>query len=194
MSIPTDSWLYVYLIIPLLVGLARVLDVTLGTMRIVYVSRGNRVIAPILGFFEVFIWIIAIGQVMEHANNLISYAAYAAGFATGNYIGLRVEEKLAVGLQLVRFITPKPVEPLRNLLHEHEAGSTLILAQGTQGNVNILYSILPRKKVKNLLKEVNLTHPDLFYSIEDIRSVKSGVFPTRTKGEYIRLRGQRRGK
>ena len=92
---------FTYLVMPILIFCARIADVTLGTMRIVFVARGNKLMAPLLGFFEVFIWIVAIGQVMEHANNLVCYISYAAGFATGNYFGLLVEGKLAIGLQVI---------------------------------------------------------------------------------------------
>ncbi len=87
-----------YLVLPAAIFLARICDVTIGTLRIIFVSKGNKLIAPVLGFFEVLIWIIAITRIIENLNNPFCYVAYAAGFATGNYIGLRVEEKLAVGI------------------------------------------------------------------------------------------------
>ncbi len=84
----TQSPYFTYIIIPLLICLARIIDVSLGTVRIILVSKGAKIIAPILGFFEVLIWLIAIGQVMQNLTNVMNYFAYAFGFAIGNYIGI----------------------------------------------------------------------------------------------------------
>jgi uncharacterized protein YebE (UPF0316 family) len=82
------------------------MDVSLGTLRIIFVSRGKKSVAPFLGFFEVFIWLVVITNIMAHADNLVCYIAYAAGFATGNYVGIRLEEKLAIGMLSVRIFVP----------------------------------------------------------------------------------------
>src|SRR4030066_1622479 len=96
-----DSPLYIWLVLPLMVFLARLADVTLGTLRIIFISRGKRNLAPILGFIEVFIWITIVSQIVSHAHNLLAYVAYAAGFATGAYVGMYIESRLAIGTQLV---------------------------------------------------------------------------------------------
>ncbi|HER42916.1 MAG TPA: hypothetical protein ENO08_00460, partial [Candidatus Eisenbacteria bacterium] len=82
-----DSELFKWVVLPLLIILARVIDVTIGTIRIVFVSRGHKVIAPILGFFEVLIWLLAIGQIMRNLSNFMCYIAYGTGFALGTYMG-----------------------------------------------------------------------------------------------------------
>ena len=88
-----DSDLFSYVLMPLLIFLARICDVSIGTLRIIFVSKGKKNIAPILGFFEVLIWITAISKIMQNLDNYINYIAYAAGFATGNLIGMIIEEK-----------------------------------------------------------------------------------------------------
>ena len=105
--------------------MARVIDVSLGTMRIIFVSKGNRVIAPFLGFFEVFIWIIAMGQIMSNLNNFACYFGYATGFALGNYVGLRLEEHLAMGNLLIRIISQKDGNVLIKNLSDNGYGATL---------------------------------------------------------------------
>ena len=85
-----------------LIFLARICDVSIGTMRIIFVSKGKRNIAPILGFFEVLIWITAISKIMENLDNYVNFIAYAAGFATGNFVGMIIEEKLAMGILMIR--------------------------------------------------------------------------------------------
>jgi uncharacterized protein YebE (UPF0316 family) len=97
-----NSNLFGYLILPLLIFFARICDVSIGTMRIIFVSKGKKNIAPLLGFFEVLIWIIVISKIMQNLNNYVNYVAYAAGFATGNLVGMIIEEKLAVGVQMIR--------------------------------------------------------------------------------------------
>jgi uncharacterized protein YebE (UPF0316 family) len=91
-----NSALLSYGILPFLIFLARICDVSTGTVRIIFVSKGKRNIAPFLGFFEVLIWIVAISKIMQNLDNYVNYIAYAAGFATGNFVGMLIEERLAV--------------------------------------------------------------------------------------------------
>jgi len=96
--------IFKWVVFPLIIILARMVDVTLGTLRIIFVSRGNRIIAPILGFFEVFVWVVVISQIMQNLNNPINYVAYALGFAIGNYLGIQAEDKLAIGHLVIRLL------------------------------------------------------------------------------------------
>ncbi len=173
----TDSNLFVYLVLPLIIFFARICDVTIGTMRIIFVSKGHRNIAPFLGFFEVFIWILAIGQIMSHLNNFFCYIAYAAGFATGNYIGMLVEEKVAMGTLIIRIITPRDATELLENLHNLGYGATSIDATGRDGRVNIIYTIVNRKQLKRVEEVILTFNPHAFYSIEDLRSVRNGILP-----------------
>lgn len=168
---------YTYLVLPLLIFFARICDVTIGTMRIIFVSKGQRRIAPFLGFFEVLIWILAISQIMNHLDNFICYIAYASGFATGNYVGMLVEERLAVGNLIIRVITHKDGDKLAKRLNGNGYGATLINAEGSSGNVNIIYSIVARNDLQQVLSIINDFNPKAFYSIEDVRKVSSGIFP-----------------
>ena len=92
----TFDW-QAWVILPALVFIARLIDVALGTVRIIFTSRGTKHLAPLLGFVEVFIWVSIIAQITKGANNIVSYLAYAAGFAAGNYLGMYIENKLAIG-------------------------------------------------------------------------------------------------
>ena len=109
-------------LIPLLIFLARVVDVAIGTLRIIFVSKGMKYLAPILGFFEVFIWLVAIGQIMQNLTNWVNYVAYSAGFATGNFIGMFIESKLAMGLVSLRIITERDAKPLIEDLRRENFG------------------------------------------------------------------------
>lgn len=184
-----------YLVLPLLIFFARICDVTIGTIRIVYVSKGRKKIAPILGFFEVFIWIVAISQIMSNLNNWVCYFGYAAGFATGNYVGLLIEERLAVGNLMIRVITNKDGETLAKILNANGYGATIIDGEGSNGKVNIIYSLVHRTNISSALKLIKDFNPEIFYSIEDIRDVSSGIFPEKTPMYSLNLfRYWRKGK
>ena len=92
-----NSWYFSYIIVPILIVFAKIIDVSLGTIRIILVSKGKKFLAPLLGFIEVLIWILTIGQVMKNLTNPVNYIAYALGFSLGNYFGIIIENKLAIG-------------------------------------------------------------------------------------------------
>ncbi|MFD2999556.1 DUF2179 domain-containing protein [Pontibacter toksunensis] len=166
-----DPSIVEWVIIPALIFLARICDVTLGTLRIVFISKGNKVIAPLLGFIEVLIWLIAITQVMENLSNVASYLAWAGGFATGNFLGLRIEQKLALGQAVVRVITVEPADKLIEQLAGKGYRLTSVDARGTRGKVNLLFMIVKRKKLEEVIDIIRNYNPQAFYSIEDVRSV-----------------------
>jgi uncharacterized protein YebE (UPF0316 family) len=162
---------YTYLILPLLIILARIVDVSIGTIRIIMVARGNKTIAPVLAFFEVLVWILAVTRIFQNLNNWVCYFAYAFGYATGSYIGIKIEEKLAIGVQLIRVITRKDASELINILRLKGFGVTTIEAEGGQGKVGILYSIVNRKNISEIVRIIKEYNPNAFYTIEDIRFV-----------------------
>jgi len=146
---------------------------------IILVSKGSKLLAPVLGFFEVIIWLLAISQVMQHLSNVACYIAYGLGFATGNYVGVTIEEKLAIGLQAIRFITKDTVDILTMALRDEGYGATVIEAKGGKGKVNIIFSIVPRKNIDSVLTLAREIDPNVFVSVQDIRSVKSGFIPSK---------------
>ncbi|MGD9978400.1 MAG: DUF2179 domain-containing protein [Bacteroidales bacterium] len=185
---------YSYVILPGLIFFARICDVTIGTLRIIFVSKGQRNIAPILGFFEVFIWIVAISQIMGNLNNIACYFGYAAGFATGNYVGMLVEERIAVGNLLVRVITTKEGMKLVKLLSVKGFGATSFNAEGSTGSVNIVYSVVNRKDLAEIQTILYEFDPRLFYTIEDIRKVNAGIFPSNLSVGISPFKRWRKGK
>ena len=186
--------IYSLVILPILIFFARICDVTIGTLRIIFVSKGKKNIAPFLGFFEVFIWIVAISQIMKGANNIYCYLAYAAGFATGNYVGMLVEERLAVGNLLVRIITTKDGLTLVKLLGSKGHGATSFSAEGSLGEVNIVYSVVDRQNISEIQEILTEYDPKLFYTLEDIRKVNAGIFPKKMNTTISPLMRWRKGK
>ena len=167
-----SSDLFVWVLLPLLIFLSRVLDVSIGTMRLIFVSKGFKILAPMLGFFEVTIWLLAIGQIMQHLNNIMCYIAYGAGFAMGNYIGIVLEEKMSIGTVLIRVIPKLNTDKLIDFLREREFAVTTVDVEGMSGKVKMLLSIVNRKHTKEYIEAVNQFNPKAFYTIEDIGSVK----------------------
>lgn len=188
-----DTNLFTFVILPLLIFCSRILDVTIGTLRIIFISKGHKEIAPLLGFFEVLIWIFAISRIMQNLDNLLCYFAYAGGFAMGNYVGLKVEEKLAIGFEVVRIITREGTSKLLEALHTEGYGTTMVEAEGKTGIVSLIFMIIRRNNMKNIVSLINANNPNAFYTIEDARSVHRGVFPIQAR-KTAQYRRWRRGK
>jgi len=193
-----NSDTFTYVILPFLIFLARICDVSIGTMRIIFVSKGKKYIAPILGFFEVFIWIIAISKIMQNLDNYINYVAYAAGFATGNFVGMIIEEKLAIGIQMIRvFISENGMELVKTL-NSNGFGATTVEAHGAKERVHLVYTIVHRNEMENVLEVINAFNPRAFYTIEDVKAVNEGIFNPRKQNSGFPftniIRGWRPGK
>ena len=177
MNINLDILIYPQILIPLLICLARVLDVSLGTLRIIFVSKGFSKLAPIVGFFEVLIWLLAIGQVMSNLTNIYNYFAYALGFSLGNYIGMLVERKLSLGVVVVQAITQSDASTLIELLHDKGYGITTSDATGTEGPVHIIFSVIKRSKLNEIVEIIKKYNPRAFYMVSDIRAVSEDLYP-----------------
>lgn len=175
-----DSSLFTYGLLPLLIFISRILDVSLGTIRIVMVSKGQKLWAPILGFFEVLIWLVAISKIFQNLDNWVCFVAFATGFAAGNYVGLCIEERLAVGIVKIQIITRKSAKKLIENLIDAGYGITHHEAQGSAEKVSIIYSVINRKEVDKVQDIVNKTNPMAFYSVEDVKSVNQGIFKGKT--------------
>ena len=181
----SDFDYYNWLLLPLIIFVSRIGDVTLGTLRHVLTARGHKNISPILGFFEVLIWIIVVSQVMKQAHNFACYIGWAGGFAAGNYIGLLIEERIALGLQIIRIITNQECGELITQLQIANHGTTVVEGKGAKGPVKIILTVVKRKNIEPIIKIIQKNNPDAFYSIEDIRDVNRGVF---TKSNQSMLR------
>jgi uncharacterized protein YebE (UPF0316 family) len=175
----THSPFFTWVVLPLLIFLSRIADVPLGTVRLIFVSRGMKYVAPIVGFFEVLIWILVIGQIMQHLSNPLCYVAYAGGFATGNYIGILVAEKLSLGMVLIRVITPKEMGGLVECLKQKRYGVTCMEGQGANGPVEVVLTIVPRRDIATVVELIKRFNSQAFYSVEEVDHVERGVFPIR---------------
>jgi len=182
------SSLFTWVVIPVLIVLARIVDVTLDTMRVIYISRGMKYLAPLFGFFGILVWLLAISQIMKNLNNPVYYLAYAVGFATGTLVGIFIEERLAVGRVVLRIITQKDTTELITHFRSCGYGVTTVDAEGATGPVKLIFTVVDRNKIKSVVQSIHNYNPRAFYSIEDVRLVKEGTFPpSRRFSDLLRL-------
>jgi len=168
---------FAFIVIPILIFFARICDVSLGTIRVIFISKGIKYLAPIIGFFEVIIWLLAIGQVMNNLTNAVAYLAYGLGFATGTFVGMVIEEKLSIGLTSIRIITKKDPSELIEYLRAQNYGVTSIDGDGATGRVKVIITIIRRQDLSTVIGVIKQFHPNAFYSIEEVKTVAEGVFP-----------------
>ena len=168
--------LFAWVLLPILIFFARVVDVSIGTIRILFLSKGIKGWTTLMAFFEILIWLLAMTQIMKNLSNPVCYIAYAAGFAMGTYFGILIEEKLAVGKVLVQVITPLDVSPLIKCFEADDIGVTKIRAEGTKGGVQILYSVVDRKSLSKVKQNIMKFDPKAFYLVHEIKYSNKGVF------------------
>lgn len=125
--------------------LSRVTDVSIGTIRVILLTREKKGIAASLGFLEVLLWVVVITQVIKNLNNVFCYLAYAGGFATGTFIGMILEEKLAIGFSLLRIISPQNGSEIADKLSEAGYRVTIMNGHGSRGPVKIVFTVLKEK-------------------------------------------------
>lgn len=175
-----DSSIFNYVVFPFIIFLMRLTDVTLMTLRIIFVSKGYKLWSSVMGFFEVSVWLVAISQVMNNLDKPLYAIAYAVGFACGNYLGAYLDEKIALGVNLLQIITNKDAEQLVKYLRDNDFGVTSINAEGARGPVKVIYSVVRRKDLNKIIQIVNEFNPNAFYSVAEVRSVNKGIFPVKT--------------
>ncbi len=183
-GLPGSFDFFAWVVLPILIFVARICDVSLGTIRVIFVGRGYRYLAPILGFFEISIWLLAIGQIMRNLDNVFTYLAYAGGFATGTFVGMWLEDKLSIGTVLIRVVTKKDATQLIHRLKEEHYGVTTMSAMGGMGPVQIILTIVKRSSVQDVVDLVKQFNPHAFYTIEDVRFATEGIFPAPREGYF----------
>lgn len=179
-----NSDLFTWAILPLMIFFARLIDVSLGTIRIIFISRGFKYIAPLIAFIEINIWLLAIAQIMLHLDNPACSIAYAAGFAMGNLVGMLIEEKISIGSVIVRIIVKHDSDKIYNYLKSEKYGVTVVDAKGIEGDVKLIFAVIRRGDLKKILNHIKTIHPHAFYTIEDTRTVQDAVLPVTRKGLF----------
>lgn len=174
--------------LPLVIGyflifFARVIDVSMGTLRVLFLVRGRRLLAATIGLFEVTIYLMALGYVVGRLNDPFSVFIYALGFATGNVVGSIIEEKVALGQVIAQVITLKEPLQLAESLRASGFGVTITEGQGREGCHPILHIGIPRKQLKTLYKTVNEWDKDAFVVFQEARSIYGGFCQLKRKAK-----------
>lgn len=181
-----SSDIFSFLILPLLIFLARICDVSINTIRIIYMLGGRRFTATLLGFFEAFIWLLVIREIFKHLDNWLCYVAYPAGFACGIFVGMIIEERIAYGKVIVRIITRKDVTQLIQYLNSQHFRFTKVNAEGPDGHETLVFTVLERERLDDLLNKLKELIPTAFYTIEKVKAAaESGALPEERGGLRI---------
>lgn len=159
---------------PLIIFGLRIIDVSLATLRMLLSVRGQRVLVPIIGFFEILIWLFAAGNAIRFLNSPLHVLGYAGGFAAGTMVGLWVEEKLAFGLATIRIISAHGGVELADALRENGFGVTEFSGEGREGRVEVVYTVAQRSQIKSMMKLIDVWDPSAFVTVEEPRSIRRG--------------------
>lgn len=171
-----DNDTFTFIILPLLIFTFRIFDQSIGTLRLIFAAKGLKRLAPFFAFFESFIWLMAIGQIMQHLDNIYCYIAYAGGYASGNYLGIYLEEKLSIGTVVIRVIPRKDTSELINYLREHNYGVTVVPVDGMMGPTKMLFTTIKRSEAKHVIDIIKQFNPTAFYTIDEVKVVSGGYF------------------
>jgi uncharacterized protein YebE (UPF0316 family) len=167
--------------------IAEMTVVTLCTLRTIFIARGMKYAAPVLGFFEVSIWLFAIGQVMRNLSDIRCALAFAGGFTLGNFLGMLIEQSLALGTVMLRVITHRDAGPLVERLREEQYGVTCMPGHGANGPVVVVLTVVPRRELPAVVALLKEFDPGVFYSIDALQAAASGVLPASRKPALLPL-------
>jgi uncharacterized protein YebE (UPF0316 family) len=159
----------------------RIIDVSMAIVRMIMAVRGYRAWAALIGFVEVLIWLFAAGAALQHLDSVFHVVAYAAGFGAGNYLGIWLENRFALGVNVVRAVCPAEVDQIggmpsgaADVLREAGYAVTEIGGKGREQTVSILDIVVPRRQVRDVLGLLHEQEPDAFVTVEEIRSMRGG--------------------
>lgn len=179
-----DNETFTFIVLPLLIFIFRIVDQSIGTLRLIFAAKGLKKLAPFFAFFESFIWLVAIGQIMKHLDNLYCYIAFAGGYAAGNYFGIILEEKLSIGTVVIRVIPKKDTTELIKHLRDLNYGVTVVPVDGMMGPTKMLFTTIRRKEAPRVIDIIHQHNPTAFYTIDEVKIVSGGYFERKNKSIF----------
>ncbi len=179
-----DNETFMFVVLPLLIFLFRIVDQSIGTIRLIFAAKGMKKLAPVFAFFESFIWLLAIGQIMKHLDNIYCYLAFAGGYAAGNYFGIILEEKLSIGTVIIRVIPKKDTTALIHRLRQLNYGVTVVEVDGFMGPTKMFFTTVRRKEAPHIIDIIKEFNPAAFYTIDEVKTVSGGYFDRKNKSIF----------
>jgi uncharacterized protein YebE (UPF0316 family) len=170
---------------PVLIFGLRVADVSIDTMRVLFAVRGKRYHAASLGFFQALIFILVVGNVLQHLGSIWHVLGYAAGFATGTLVGVQIENAVAYGLSTVRIVSPNGGVEIANALRERGYGATEVAGYGRDGTVEIVDSVVHRSHLDEVMDIVDRWDSQAFVTVEEPKILRGGSFATRARWVHV---------
>jgi uncharacterized protein YebE (UPF0316 family) len=162
--------------LPLVIFLLRVADMSLDTLRVLFVIRARRPQAWALGFCQSLLWVVAITSVLSNLDNLFNVFGYAAGFATGNVVGMYIEERLAIGHGHMRIISSQRGSAIAQAVRQAGYAATELAGRGKDGTVAIITTSLRRRDVRRVRSEALRIDPSAFITVEEVRPLHRGFW------------------
>lgn len=156
--------------LPVVIFCSRVADVSIGTLRMICIVRDRRPLAVFLSFAEVTIWLLAVTSVLTHLGQGINILAYAGGYATGSAVGMWIESRLALGTQVVTFVSCGTAQAVAERMRFADHSVTTLSGRNQDGPVSICYAILPRKHTAAAIRMAREVDPDVIATVEDVRA------------------------
>lgn len=161
----------------LFIFLSRVANVALGTVRTLLVVRGERIAATLIGLFEALFFVVAVGKVVQDLTNIPNVLAYCLGFAAGTWVGMILENRLALGYVLVRIVSLQKGRRIALALREKGYGVTEMLGEGRAGRVGVIDVVAKRKDVPLITSVGREVDGDAFITVQEPREVYRGYIP-----------------
>ncbi|HYD51503.1 MAG TPA: DUF5698 domain-containing protein [Gemmatimonadaceae bacterium] len=164
---------------PLLIFALRIVDVSLDTMRVIFLIRGKRGLASVLGFFIALIWLFAVGNAVRHIDSIWHVLGYAGGYATGTFVGVTIERAVAYGVAMVRVISTHAGAGIAEALRDRGYGATQFTGQGREGHVELVSVLVHRGHLEEVMSIVETHDRDAFVTVEEPKSMRGGLLATR---------------
>lgn len=152
----------------------RIIDVSLGTIRMIFIIQGRRIVAALIGFVEVTIFLVAISKAIAGMHNVVSVIAYSGGFACGTLVGITIEHKLALGWSHIRIISQRFSQQIAVALRQAGFGVTVVPGEGMKGPVELVYTTVRRKQTRQVIKIVESIDREAFITLHDSRHIFRG--------------------
>ena len=160
----------------LVIFILRVLNMTLDTLRMLFMLRGKKTLSWVFGFFVSVIYVLLLTSILSNLNSLLYIISYAAGFATGGVVGMWIEERMAIGFTHIQIISSRRGVALAQNLREGGFGVTEVPARGKDGMVSLLNLSVRRNQVADVEEIINECDADAFVTSEDVRPMRRGFF------------------